>query len=332
MEKKVLKFIKKMPKVELHLHLDGSLNVDYIKNKYNLSDEEIKNKMVADEKCHNLNDYLTKFDFPISIMQTKQELESAVYNLLEQLKKQNVIYVEIRFAPQFHTKGGLTQDEVVQTVIEAKNKVDIKSNVILCIMRGKDNENANMETIKLAKKYLNKGVCALDLAGAEAVFKTCTYEKMFKYIKDNDIPFTIHAGEADGIESIKSAIDFGAKRLGHGVRAIEDENVIENIKDNEITLEVCPTSNIQTCICNSYESHPISRLYFNGVKTTINTDNMTVSNTTLENEYNKLIQNTKLTIKDIIKMNINSINAAFISESEKKELIKKVKDYNMEEE
>ena len=125
MEKKVLKFIKKMPKVELHLHLDGSLNVDYIKNKYNLSDEEIKNKMVADEKCHNLNDYLTKFDFPISIMQTKQELESAVYNLLEQLKKQNVIYVEIRFAPQFHTKGGLTQDEVVQTVIEAKNKVDI---------------------------------------------------------------------------------------------------------------------------------------------------------------------------------------------------------------
>ena len=113
---------------------------------------------------------------------------------------------------------------------------------------------------------------------------------------------------------------------------VKYENVIENIKDNEITLEVCPTSNIQTCICNSYESHPISRLYFNGVKTTINTDNMTVSNTTLEKEYENLIENTKLTIEDIIKMNINSINAAFISESEKKELIKKVKDYNMEEE
>lgn len=332
MEKKVLNLIKKMPKVELHLHLDGSLDVNYVKEKYKLTDKQINEKMIADEKCHNLNDYLTKFDFPISIMQTKQELENAVYNLLEKLKNQNVIYVEMRFAPQFHTKGGLSQDKVVQTVIRAKNKVDIKSNVILCIMRGKDNEKENYETVKIAKKYLNKGVCAVDLAGAEAVFKTYKYNKIFEFVKENNIPFTIHAGEADGIESINSAIDFGAKRIGHGVRAIEDEATINRIRENKITLEVCPTSNIQTCICNDYTSHPISMLYFDNVKTTINTDNMTVSNTTLENEYEKLMQNTNLSINDIVKMNINSVNAAFISENEKQELLIKIKDFEAKEE
>lgn len=330
MEKKVVNFIKNMPKVELHLHLDGSLDVDYIKRKYNLTDKEIKDKMIADEKCQDLNDYLTKFDFPIEIMQTKEELESAVYNLLIKLKNQNVIYAEIRFAPQFHTKKGLSQEEVVKTVINAKEKVNINCNFILCIMRGKDNENANYETVEVARKYLNKGVCALDLAGAEAIFKTDKYEKIFKYVKDNNIPFTIHAGEADGVDSIKSAIKFGAKRIGHGVRAIEDNELIEQIKKENIVLEVCPTSNIQTCICNNYASHPISRLYFSGVKTTINTDNMTVSNTTLEKEYIMLLENTKLTIKDIINMNINAINAAFISVNEKKELIQKVDEYKME--
>lgn len=330
MEKKVINFIKDMPKVDLHLHLDGSLDVDYVKNKYSLTDKEIKDKMIADEKCQNLNDYLTKFDFPIVIMQTKEELESAVYNLLVRLKSQNVIYAEIRFAPQFHTKKGLTQEEVVKTVINARKKVNIKSNFILCIMRGKDNKKANYETVEVAKKYLNKGVCALDLAGAEAIFKTYEYEEIFKYIRNNNIPFTIHAGEADGIDSIKSAIKFGAKRIGHGVRAVEDTKLIEEIKKNDIVLEVCPTSNIQTCICSDYASHPISKLYFSGVKTTINTDNMTVSDTTLEKEYIMLLKNTRLTIKDIINMNINSINAAFISKDEKNELIKKIENYKME--
>ena len=181
-------------------------------------------------------------------------------------------------------------------------------------------------------KYLNKGVCAVDLAGAEAVFKTYKYNKIFEFVKENNIPFTIHAGEADGIESINSAIDFGAKRIGHGVRAIEDEATINRIRENKITLEVCPTSNIQTCICNDYTSHPISMLYFDNVKTTINTDNMTVSNTTLENEYEKLMQNTNLSINDIVKMNINSVNAAFISENEKQELLIKIKDFEAKEE
>lgn len=319
--------LKEMPKIELHLHLDGSLDKKSIKEKYDLTNKEIQEKMVANEKCKNLNDYLTKFDYPISIMQTKEELEESIINLLNNLKNQNVIYAEIRFAPQFHTKKGLTQDNVVETLIKAKQKVNIKSNLILCCMRGKDNMNLNYETIEVAKKYLDKGVCAVDLAGAEAIFKTKEYKELFEKAKELNIPFTIHAGEADGPESIKSAISFGTKRLGHGVRCVESDELVNHIINNNITLEVCVTSNIQTCICNSYDTHPVENLYRKGIKITLNTDNMTVSNTTLENEYKKIIENTNLTLDDIINMNINAINCAFISEEEKQELIDIVNRY-----
>ena len=323
MEKELIEKINNMPKVELHLHLDGSIPIEYVKKKYNLTDEQVKAKMIASEKCKNLNDYLTCFDFPISIMQTKAEIIEITIELLKELKAQNIVYAEIRFAPQFHTKKGLTQEEVIKAVIEAKNKVDIASNIILCVMRGKDNMNKNFETLNLAKKYLQKGVCAIDLAGAEAIYNTKEYKNIFEKAVELGVPFTVHAGEADGAESVRSAIGFGTKRIGHGVRAIEDDNLLEYIKNNEITLEVCPTSNIQTCICDSYATHPIYKLFKAGILVTINTDNMTVSNTTLSNEYINIIESTNITYEDIVNMNKNSVNAAFISKEEKEELLRK---------
>ncbi len=323
MGNELIEKINKMPKIDLHLHLDGSISIEYVKRRYSLTDEEIKAKMIANEKCKDLNDYLTRFDYPISIMQTKEELEQVTIELLKELKSQNVVYVEIRFAPQFHTNCGISQEDVIKTVIEAKKQVDIKANFILCIMRGKDNMQANYETVELAKKYLGKGVCAVDLAGAEAIFKTKEYKEIFEYVKRLEVPFTIHAGEADGVDSIKDAISFGAKRIGHGVRAIEDEELIKYLVDSKIYLEVCPTSNIQTCICNSYATHPIKKLFESGVLITINTDNMTVSNTTLANEYIELIKNNCIKYEDLITINKNSVNAAFITDEEKKDLIKK---------
>lgn len=323
MENKLLENIKKMPKIELHMHLDGSIPIPYVMKKYNLKKEDVQKYMIADDKCKNLNDYLEKFNYPISIMQTKEQLQEITIALLEELKRQNVVYAEIRFAPQFHISGELSQEDVVKIVIEAKEKVNIKSNFILCVMRGKDNMKENYKTVELAKKYLGKGVCAVDLAGAEAIFKTKDYKDIFEYVKKLNIPFTIHAGEADGIESIKSAIEFGTKRIGHGVRAVESDEIMKYIKDNSITLEVCPTSNIQTCICNSYSSHPIEKLYNYGILTTINTDNMTVSNTTLENEYINILKYTKLKYQDLVNMNKNSVKAAFLSDEEKIELLKK---------
>lgn len=312
--------LNNIPKIELHLHLDGSLNIESVKKRYNLSNDKIKEKMIVNDDCHDLNDYLTKFAFPISVMQTTEELTTSIIELLTELKKQNVIYCEIRFAPQLHTQKGLTQEEVVKTLIDSKNKVDIKSNLILCFLRGKDFK-LNNETLEIAKKYYNKGVCAVDIAGSESLYKIDDYKILFDKAKEYNIPFTIHAGEASGVGSIKKAIEFGAKRIGHGVRCIEDENLIKEIKEKNITLEICPTSNIQTGIYKSYKDHPIYELYKKGLKVTINTDNMTVSNTNLSKEYINLINNTNLTINDIINMNINSINSAFLSKEEKKMIL-----------
>ena len=187
-------------------------------------------------------------------------------------------------------------------------------------MRGDNNHEENIETVNLAEKYLKKGVCAVDLAGAEALFKTHTFDKEFELAKQKNIPFTIHCGEADGPESIKAALDFGAKRLGHGIHAIEDVELMKRIKRENIYLEMCPTSNFQTKTVETKEDYPIKKFIKAGINVTINTDNTTVSNTTINDEYKFLEKHFGITMVEREKLLHNSINAAFISEKEKKEL------------
>ena len=181
------------------------------------------------------------------------------------------------------------------------------------------NKLENIKTVETARKYLNKGVCALDLAGAEALYPTSDFEDIFKKAKDLNVPFTIHAGEASGAESIKKALEFGAKRIGHGVRCLEDVNLVKYLIQNEIPLEVCPISNLQTKATG--EPHPIEELYKKGIKVTISTDNNTVSNTNIIEEYKYILENTELTLDDLICMNINAVKSAFINQQKKAELI-----------
>lgn len=225
--------IKKLPKVELHLHLDGSVRVSTANS---LLNQDVTSKMKVDSDVTDLNNYLEKFALPVSLMQTKENLIRISKELAEDLKAENVIYAEIRFAPLKHLEQGLTPEEVIETVLEGLKMVDIKTNVILCAMRGDSDEN-NKKVVDLTKKYLNKGVCALDLAGAEALFKTKEYKELFDYSSSLSVPFTIHAGEADGTESILDAISFGAKRLGHGVRSEENDETLKKIINNSITKE-----------------------------------------------------------------------------------------------
>lgn len=311
--------LKKFPKVELHLHLDGSVNLQLASKILNKDIETIKKDMVAPSKCHDLNDYLTKFSLPVSIMQTKENLELISEKLGEDLIDDGVIYAEIRFAPIKHTTI-LSLDSVVESVLSGLKKVPLKTNLILCLMRDSSFED-NKKIIDLAKKYLNKGVCAIDLAGAEGIYKTSEFEELFKIAKDLNIPFTIHAGEADGEGSINSAINFGTTRIGHGIRCIENIDVMKRIKDKNITLEICPTSNVQTNAVTTYQKHPIKFLYENDIKVTINTDNRTVSNVTLTEEYEKLIETFNFTLEDIKKMNVNAINCSFLNDNEKKKLL-----------
>lgn len=313
----------KMPKIELHVHLDGSLNSKIVSDALSVSEKMVKEKMTVDKNNTDLNTYLDKFKVPLKMLQTKEFLTLAMEDLIKDLKKENVLYAEIRFAPMLHTEKGLSMEDVVETLLSViKKETKITCQLILCMMRNAE-EMKNKETIDLAAKYLGHGICAIDLAGAEGLYPTKNFEELFRYAKTKKVPFTMHAGEADGEKSILAALDFGAKRLGHGIHAIESKTCLERIKKEKVTLEVCPTSNIQTRAVNSIIEHPIYKLYQDKIKVTVNTDNRTVSNTTLTREYEILMQTFPFTLQDLKVMNYHAIDASFLTEKEKEKLKEK---------
>lgn len=315
-----------MKKVELHVHLDGSVRPSTVAEILKLDINYVKENMIVKNNNQDLTEYLTKFDLPIKVMQTKENLKRIAKELAEDLKNDGIIYAEVRFAPQKHTLNGLSLDDAVLSVVEGLKSVkDIKTSVILCMMRGCSFEE-NKQVIEVCKKYLKKGVVALDLAGDEKNYKTKDYKSLFDIANKENIPFTIHAGEADGYQSVKDALLFGAKRIGHGIRVVENDAILKKIIDNNITLEICPVSNVQTKAVSSYKAHPIKKLYEKGVLITINTDNNTVSNVTLSKECELLKENFGFTKKDFYTFNKNAVNASFIEDDEKNELIKELKD------
>ena len=304
-----------MKKIELHLHLDGSLNVEYASK---LLGKDCKNEMVGSNST-SLADYLKRFDLPIDLLQDYDNIVEFCYLLGKDLVNDGVIYAEVRFCPLFHNKK-ISVDRVITAIRVGFARVEeLKINLIFCMMRHFSFDD-NLKIINLAKKYLGNGCCAIDLAGSEAQFPTSDFEELFTIAKNENIPFTIHAGEADGPTSLMSAIKFGTKRIGHGVRCVEDDNVVQLIRDNNIYLEVCPTSNIDTKAFASINEHSIKRLVEEELLVTISTDNRTVSNTTLTNEYKILRDAFNFTDEDFLKFNLNAIDASFLSDDEKEEL------------
>lgn len=305
-----------MKKIELHLHLDGSLSIPYASK---LLEKDCFNDMVS-KNSNNLKEYLDKFNLPISLLQDKSNIEEFAFLLGKELEKDEVIYAEVRFCPLFHVEK-ISVDEVIESLINGFRRVNsVKVNLIFCMMRHFDFDK-NKYIIDLTKKYLGKGVVAIDLAGDEAGFPTSNFEELFNIIKDYNIPYTIHAGEASDFNSVDSAIKFGTKRIGHGVRAIESVETIRKLVENKILLEVCPKSNLDTNLVDDLSKHPIKELVDAGVLVSINTDNRTVSNTSLNYEYELLEKYFNFSEKDFIKFNLNAIDGAFIS-SEEKELLR----------
>lgn len=314
--------LKKLPKVELHLHLDGSIRKNTLNDFYQ---KDVTNEIVAKDKCLDLKEYLTKFSLPVSFLQTKENLRRACLELSEDLENDGVIYAEVRFAPNLHTSI-LTLEEVIETVIDAFKNGHIKIGIILCMTRNDSFDN-NLKIINLASKYLNKGVVAVDLAGDEANYQTSLFENLFKKAKEKNIPFTIHAGEVNQEESIKVALDLNTKRLGHGIAVINYQELLTRVVNDKILLEICPTSNVQTNIIDKYSNHPVKKLKEKGCLISINTDNRTVSNITLTEEYQKLASTFNFTIEDFCNFNINAINYSWLSEEEKQEKIKIITEY-----
>ncbi|MDO4219055.1 MAG: adenosine deaminase [Synergistaceae bacterium] len=320
--------------IELHLHLDGSLSIKNARELAKLegvtlpdSDAELKNRLTVSPGCKDLNEYLTKFDLPCSLLQSAPAIELAMFNLCNELADNGVIYGEIKFAPQQHLQKGLTQEDAIQAAIRGMQKSKLKGSIIVACMRsGQDNHAANFETVRLAKKYLGKGVCATDLAGAEAAFPNEGYAEEFKLARELGVPFTMHSGEALGAQSVAVALDYGASRIGHGVRSLEDPAVIKRLVDNKITLEVCPKSNIDTCIFKDFAEVPLLKFRELGVLVALSSDDDAVSDTNIRLEYENMARALNLTNADIKGFMLNGANAVFADEATKAELRKLIEE------
>ena len=309
--------------VDLHLHLDGSLSAEFVLTQAEKDGivlpatnvDSLIPYLTVGDSCESLNEYLEKFDLPLSVLQTEDALDKSVYDLMKRLSEEGVEYAEIRYAPQLHLQRGLSQEAVVEATLSGLNSAirdyNIDGKLILCCMRMADNQIANMQTVEVAKRYIGQGVAAIDLAGAEALFPTRNFEELFRRASIYDVPFTIHAGEADGPESIRDALRFGASRIGHGVRCIEAPSLVEELIKRQIPLEVCPISNAQTKACPDIAHHPILKLLDYGVCVTVNTDNRTVSNTTLCKEFDVLYKELQMTDVQKKKLIANSYAARF---------------------
>lgn len=317
--------------IDLHLHFDGSIPVETVWEQAQkqgiclpVSDiQELSKYLICPKDCHDLNEYLTCFDLPLLVLQTKAGIVECMNALLTQLDKEGMLYAEIRFAPQLHTKHGMSQEEVVQAACQAVKAYPAKHlnvQLILCCMRGKENEQENMETVRLAAQYADQGVCACDLAGAEALFPTKMFAPIFAYAASLGVPFTIHVGEADGPESIWDAVRFGAVRIGHGVRAIEDASLMEELRRRKIVLECCPTSNVQTKAVPCFKQHPIRTFLQKGIAVCVNTDNRTVSDTTIALEMQCLKEQLHITTEEEKNLYMQAVEAAFLDEKEKQKL------------
>lgn len=329
------------PKVDLHFHLDGSIVPEV---GWRIAQEEDVDLNIKDYDeyialttvpplCTDVFEYLAKFGPIVKMMQTREHLTRITYTTIKRARDEGLFYVEIRFAPQLHTEKGLTQRDAVEAVLEGVSKAavdfpEIKVGIILCCMiELYDNHEENVETVKLTEEYLGKGVVAVDLAGGEDSVPMSHYADLFVEYHKKGLPMTIHAGDNGIPQNVSTVIDWGATRIGHGKHCWYDKNVMQKVIDTGAALEVCITSNIQCRTEPSYQEHPIKKLYDAGVKVTINTDNQSISNITLEDEYDHAIEDLGFTYNDLIQCNINSIEASFMPEEEKPAYIEKLKSY-----
>ncbi len=325
-----------LPKIELHCHLDGSLRPESVVEEIKLQNievsfEELANMdkiLKAPQDCQSLLDYLSAFDMPLKVLQTKRSIKRFTFEVFEDAYKENTLYLELRFAPILHTQKGLSMKEVILAAIEgmqdAKKKYPIEGGLILCCMKNFSQKDA-IDTIEAGKEFLNKGVCAVDLAGPEDEGFAYKFIEAMDLAKEYGYNITIHAGEAGSAQNVEDAIKLlHAQRIGHGVRSFEDEKVYKLVKENKILLEICPTSNVQTKTVKSLKEHPLVKYFEDEIPFSINTDNRTVSATNQTKEHQIVANLVNMKVDDYEKIYYNTVGAIFAPEKVKQELLKKL--------
>jgi adenosine deaminase len=331
-----LDFIEKLPKTDLHCHLDGSLRINTIldlaaKQKVKLPHDEpdrLFKHIYAGERCLSLDDYLKAFDVTLSVLQTEESLYRAAYELTEDCARENVRYLEVRYSPMLHTQRGLKLAPIVESVLQGlragERDFGVRSGVILCGIRSID-PAMSLRMAELCVAFKNRGVVAFDLAGAEYNYPAKDHKQAFQLILDNNVNCTAHAGEAYGPESIAQAIHYcGAHRIGHGTRLRENGDLLNYCNDHRIPLEICLSSNIQTRAAPDLASHPLPFYFTYGLRVTINTDNRLVTDTTVSKELLLAHQQYGFGLDDVKELIISGFKSAFMPHREKADLLKKV--------
>lgn len=286
--------------IDLHLHLDGSITAEdavYLGGKSGVDlptrePDELRKFMRSPKRCADLKEYLKSFEIPLLVLQTPENVAHAIRSLVGRLAGSGMRYAEIRFAPGLLTAGGASQREIAEAACgafeAAEEEFRFSGGLIFCAMRaGALSDEENRETARTAAEFLGKGVVGIDLAGDEAKDFPSDHAKVFAMAREAGVPITVHAGEAGGADKIRDALALGALRIGHGVRCVEDDSLVAELAERGIALETCYTSNLNTGACTE-KTFPLRALMRAGVKVTLNTDNMTVSDTDLDKEYARL--------------------------------------------
>src|SRR3954462_10334705 len=325
-----------LPKTDLHVHLDGSLRLETILElgrQYGVELPAIDvpglNAAIGcGRNFGSLVEYLRGFDITLRVMQTEEALERIAFELAEDAHRENVHYMEVRYAPLLHTRRGLKLTKVVEAVLmglrRARNTYGIKANVIICGIRNISAESS-YGMAELAVAYKNRGVVGFDLAGAEADYPAKTHRAAFDLVRANNINCTIHAGEAYGPESIAQAIHIcGAHRIGHGCRLGENGDLLRYVNDHHIPLECCPSSNVQTGAVKTLRGHPLKRYFDLGLRVTINTDNRLITDTTVSKELWLVHSEMAVPFSDIKAMVLAGFKSSFLPFHEKQALLREV--------
>lgn len=321
-----------MLRVELHCHLDGSLNVDFVdsmlrKQGIIIERKELEEKLKVRPDCTSLTEYLEKFALPLLCLQTKEGLEQAAYELVMDAAKDDVAYIEVRFAPMLSTDKGLTCKEVIESVVcglkKGEEETGVYASAIVCAMRHHSLEQ-NMEMLQATRPFVGEGMCALDLAGDESAFPTSLFRELFAQAKEWEIPFTIHSGECGSVDNIREAIELGAKRLGHGIALEKSPELRRVCKEKGIGIEMCPTSNLQTKAVEDFNSYPLKQFLEEGLLVSVHTDNRTVSGTTMEQEEKLVKDHLQISDEMWLQCTKNAIQTAFASDEIKERLMEEL--------
>jgi adenosine deaminase len=305
-----------LPKVELHLHLDCAAShaaVARLRPEVTLA--QYRADFIAPAKCTNLADFLLRPPRIVALMQDRRGLEVIVADLFDQLAADGVVYAEMRFAPYLHTDGELEPAEVVEIVNAAVERGSedsgVEARLILCTLRHFD-ADTSLATAQLVEKFRGSLVVALDIAGDEAGYPLDAHEAAFRYAEEHGLRRTAHAGEASGPQSVWETLRrLRPERIGHGARSIEDASLVDHLVQAGIHLEVCPSSNVQTDLCDTYADHPIDALYRRGVSLGVSTDCRAVTDITLEREYERLRATFGWSDADLARCNRAALAASF---------------------